>query len=359
MSAEEKPIDAQKSVSWDWTAFWKEHQLLLNCVLSKCLPELQNGYKLFGSKILQNNHIIYDLKEGYIIYDGKEKSVHIRHGIKTSILAFCKKHSVPTKGNRSLQKQGILQEEGLNPDFTAALWYFKAEEIQKEIQLQKVMNSDIKHVEWSSVELDILNAHSGQKSLRLLWERLKEAERCYPDNRTIVWKLRFLKQHFSYLKNDPSLLKKGWLAYQQGILTQVRLQIEFLEKNLHTGTEFGQKLKEFRDSEKFAQIAVWGKLIDQMSIDVLREQSDDSEWEALQEIMKEFVLEHQRIPTQKEVGDIFVRRYGNSQYMGTTLGRIAKDLSTYNKAEKDQRSRNRSRFLERWGFSWLKKTRIK
>lgn len=102
-----------------------------------------------------------------------------------------------------------------------------------------------------------------------------------------------------------------------------------------------------------------GKLIDQMSIDVLREQSDDTEWEALKEIMKEFVMEHQRIPTQKEVGDIFVRRYGNSQYTETTLGRIAKDLSTYNKAEKDQRSRNRSRFLERWGFSWLEKARIK
>ena len=350
MSAEEKPIEARKLVSWDWTAFWKEHQLLLNCVLSKCLPEIQTEYRLFCSD---------DLQDGYIIYDGKEKSIHVRHDIKTSILAFCKKHSVPTKGNRSLQKQGILQGKRLNPDFAAALWHFKAEEIQKEIQLQKVINSDIKHVEWSSVELNILNTHSGQKSLRLLWGCLKDAERRYPDNRKIVWKLRFLKQHFSYLMNDPSLLEKGWMAYQQGIMAQLRLQIEFLEKSHHAGTEFAQKFKESRDSENFAQIAVWGKLIDQMSIDVLREQSDDTEWEALKEIMKEFVMEHQRIPTQKEVGDIFVGRYGNSQYTETTLGRIAKDLSTYNKAEKDQRSRNRSRFLERWGFSWLEKARIK
>lgn len=102
-----------------------------------------------------------------------------------------------------------------------------------------------------------------------------------------------------------------------------------------------------------------GKIDRSNEYDVLREQSDDTEWEALKEIMKEFVMEHQRIPTQKEVGDIFVRRYGNSQYTETTLGRIAKDLSTYNKAEKDQRSRNRSRFLERWGFSWLEKARIK
>lgn len=89
------------------------------------------------------------------------------------------------------------------------------------------MNSDIKHVEWSSVELNILNTHSGQKSFRLLWGCLKKAERRYPDNLTIVWKLRFLKQHFSYLMNDPSLLEKGWMAYQQGIMAQLRLQIEF------------------------------------------------------------------------------------------------------------------------------------
>lgn len=63
MSAEEKPIEARKLVSWDWTAFWKEHQLLLNCVLSKCLPEIQTEYKLFCSE---------DLQDGYIIYDGKE-----------------------------------------------------------------------------------------------------------------------------------------------------------------------------------------------------------------------------------------------------------------------------------------------
>lgn len=100
-------------------------------------------------------------------------------------------------------------------------------------------------------------------------------------------------------------------------MAQLRLQIEFLEKSYHAGAEFAQKLKESRDSENFAQIAVWGKLIDQMSIDVLREQSDDTEWEALKEIMKEFVMEHQRIPTQKEVGDIFVRKYGNSQYTET------------------------------------------
>ena len=121
-----------------------------------------------------------------------------------------------------------------------------------------------------------------------MWGCLKKAERRYPDNLTIVWKLRFLKQHFSYLMNDPSLLEKGWMAYQQGIMAQLRLQIEFLEKSHHAGTEFAQKLKESRDSENFAQIAVWGKLIDQMSIDVLREQSDDTEWEALKEIMKEF-----------------------------------------------------------------------
>lgn len=81
MSAEEKPIEVRKSVSWDWTAFWKEHQLLLNSIFSKYLPEIQTEYELFHSGNLQ---------DGYIIYDGKKKSVHVRHGLKKSILAFVK-----------------------------------------------------------------------------------------------------------------------------------------------------------------------------------------------------------------------------------------------------------------------------
>ena len=353
MSAEEKPIEARKLVSWDWTAFWKEHQLLLNCVLSKCLPEIQTEYKLFCSD---------DLQDGYIIYDGKGKSVHVRHGLKKSIYTFCKKHDVPIKGSMSLEQQNILKGgESLNSEFISALYFFRAEEIQSEMQLWQNIFLSMEQITWSSSELDLLNIPSDQQSdlssYKLLLIKLSLDRKTRPYDQTVLLKLEFLRSCSSLLEKNPSLLEEIWNGYRNGFLKQLRLQKEFLEKIYKSGTVFNQQLLESRDPEKWIQAGLWGRIINRMSIDILSTQSNDEEWNALQSILIEFVIRNKKVPTQKEAGDAFIKKYNDSKYQNNILKEIVEKLNLRRRGSdtNDQRSLHRQRFFERWGFSWLKR----